>query len=57
MCSNLDAFSSYEPVNDLNHYITIPDGTKVQVQNIASVYLGPNITLKNVSHVPGFNSI
>lgn len=54
MCSKVNMFSTYEPLHGLCHYITIPDGTKVEVQHIGTVLLRSNIVLHYVLQVPGF---
>ena len=54
ICPNLDSFISYDIVDDKDSFITIPDGTKVQVTHIGTVKVNDDLTLHKVLYVPQF---
>ncbi|XP_048502864.1 uncharacterized protein LOC125498655 [Beta vulgaris subsp. vulgaris] len=49
------AASAQLAVSGTNHFITIPDGSKIQVKHVGNIKLGSLLELKNVLHVPGFH--
>ena len=45
----------YTPISAQDHVITIPDGRKVNVQCIGTVYLNNGVKLREVLYVPEFH--
>lgn len=54
ICSNLNMFISYKPVNGNNDYIVIPDGRQVPILHVGSVKIQDNLILHDVLHIPLF---
>lgn len=52
MCYNLQLFTSYSKLIGGNHFITIPDGRRVEVKLIGTLCLSNKIELKRVLYVP-----
>lgn len=55
MCNNLCVFANYNSVEQEKHEVTIPDGSKFQVEISGTVVLQNGIALHNVLFVPKFN--
>ena len=54
MCSDLKFFNKFARVYDKTHFITLPDGRKVQVKFSDSVVLTQKLSLYNVLFGPDF---
>lgn len=54
MCHDLSMFAKCTPVQELNAYITIPNGKKVLVTQMGDIQVTDSIILKDVLYVPDF---
>lgn len=54
MCRSLDMFDTYKIASTDNNFITIPDGSKIQITHTGTIKLNNFIELNNVLYVPIF---